>query len=117
MSRRNLTLLLLLLWAAAFVWSFVSTQITPATGDGFTRGMNRISGFAIWQALAFALAIGIWVLGGAFHKSTVLCRVSRVPAIAALLVVLGVLGIFAWNAFVASAPLGTSAAPPLAVTQ
>ena len=52
-----------IVWAVAAVWlvlflaSFVVLQVTPPTGDGFTRGLNRIASFMTWQGAAFGLAM------------------------------------------------------------
>jgi hypothetical protein len=52
-----------IVWAVAAVWlvlflaSFVVLQMTPPTGDGVTRGLNRIASFMTWQGAAFGLAM------------------------------------------------------------
>lgn len=48
-------------WAAAFALSLYLAAGTEPTGDGFTRGLNRIGTFFRWQFLAFALAIVTWI--------------------------------------------------------
>ena len=40
-----------------FITSFVALQLTAPTGDGFTRGLNRIVSFMTWQGAAFVLAM------------------------------------------------------------
>jgi hypothetical protein len=44
-------------WLVLFVTSFLVLQLTEPTGDGSTRGLNRIVSFMTWQGAAFALAI------------------------------------------------------------
>ena len=53
---------LLLLWAGLFGWSFVDFSTTEATGDGFTRGSNRLLAFLQWQFVA-GIVEGHAVLG------------------------------------------------------
>lgn len=53
-SRINI---ILIVWALLFAVSFIHTQLTAPTGDGFTRGMNRTMIFLGWQAAALVTAI------------------------------------------------------------
>lgn len=99
MSRRNLTILMIVLWVAIFGWSFLLTQITPATGDGFTRGLNRISAFVGWQVAAAVLALLIWRAGAVFAKTSTLRRVSRGPILATMLVIAGIALVIVWAMF------------------
>jgi hypothetical protein len=43
-------------WLMLFITSFVVLQLTSPTGDGFTRGLNRIVAFMTWQIAALVLA-------------------------------------------------------------
>jgi len=43
-------------WAALFLASFVAL-LTEPSGDGFTRGLNRLASFMTWQGAAFGLAM------------------------------------------------------------
>lgn len=63
MRSRTLLLVALGLWAAAFVWSYLQLWVTEPTGDGFTRGLNRVTALFGWQLVAAAMAIGIWFAG------------------------------------------------------
>jgi len=45
------------LWVIAFALSFIAPQWIEPIGDGFTRGLNRIGAFLIWQLTAFVLAV------------------------------------------------------------
>jgi hypothetical protein len=44
-------------WLVLFITSFVVLQLTSPTGDGFTRGLNRIVAFMTWQIAALVLAM------------------------------------------------------------
>jgi hypothetical protein len=45
------------LWLLLFVTSFVAFFVIEPTGDGFTRGLNRLASFLTWQGAAFAPAV------------------------------------------------------------
>ena len=57
MTRNQIVIAVLALWALCFVAGFGHAWITAPTGDGFHRGMNRIGLFFFWQAVAIALAL------------------------------------------------------------
>ena len=44
------------LWLARFLASFAVLFLTEPTGDGFTRGLNRLASFMTWQGIAMAPA-------------------------------------------------------------
>jgi len=80
MTGKKLVWGLLAVWLAVSVWSVVVTQTTPATGDGFTRGSNRVMLFFLWQGVAALIGAVIWRLGRRFDQRTAgrwLCRVPR----------------------------------------
>ena len=56
MTARRLTLALLILWALLWVGSIALPATLAPTGDGFTRGLNRLMAF-------FGLQIGAGVIG------------------------------------------------------
>lgn len=93
MDNRNLLWAGLALWVLVFAGSFVVPWLTPATGDGFTRGLNRISGFFGWQLAAGVVALVVWVLGSRLERKTAARRVSRLPASAFGLLVVAVLAV------------------------
>ena len=45
------------LWLVVFLVSFAVLILTEPTGDGFTRGLNRLASFMTWQGVAFAPAV------------------------------------------------------------
>jgi len=53
------------IWLVLFAGAFAAFALTPPTGDGFVRGMNRVGAFLGWQlaatvaaAVSFALVRG-----------------------------------------------------------
>lgn len=88
--------LLIALWAGLYVWSFVSFSITEATGSGFTRGFNRITGFLTWQLAAGFVAIPVFAAGRRLERGTALRRASRLPLALAVALVVGIAVLIAW---------------------
>ncbi len=73
-------------WLVAFVWSFVGMWLTEPTGDGFTRGLNRLEGFFLWQIVAVILALVVLVYGISRFKDARGWRwLSRLPECFAIL--------------------------------
>ncbi|WP_375175813.1 hypothetical protein [Pseudooceanicola sp.] len=56
MTAHRLTVTLLILWALVWVGSFALPYMLAPTGDGFTRGLNRLMAF-------FGLQIGAGAIG------------------------------------------------------
>lgn len=79
--RQNLPFLagILALWVLAFGWSVIGSWGMEPTGDGFTRGMNRITHFLGWQAIAACLALAAFGVGRAWPKGSGTRSVSRLP--------------------------------------
>ena len=70
-------------WLACFAASFVIPAMTPPTGDGFTRGLNRLTEFFKYQVLAtLAGLILLLVVRGQPWRS-LYGLLGRVPAIIA----------------------------------
>jgi len=91
-TRKLLLMALLALWVAAFGYSIIFAATTPTSGDGFTRGMNRITGFLGWQGVAGTLAFACWGVGWSFERGLGIRRISTVPLGMALLVILAIIG-------------------------
>lgn len=68
-------------------------------GSGFTRGMNRITGFLGWQMAAAVTALALWVGVRPLPRGDKLRRLGRVPGWWALALVLLVVGWFAVGVF------------------
>ena len=92
-TRRHLVIGLLLLWTALWLASFLAPVLTAPTGDGFTRGMNRVSTFAGLQFCAGLIALGLLALRPSAGR---LRWLSLVPAALAALLILGILGLILW---------------------
>jgi hypothetical protein len=85
---------LLLLWLVFMALSGASLLAEPL-GDGFTRGLNRVTGFLGWQIAGAVLALALWLSSGTLEKGRPMRRICRIPGVWAL--VLGGL-IAAWIA-------------------
>jgi hypothetical protein len=48
-------------WLALFAAGFLAYAVTEATGDSFTRGLNRIGNFLGFEAAAALAAVMSWV--------------------------------------------------------
>ncbi|MBV0910798.1 hypothetical protein [Anianabacter salinae] len=96
MTFARLVLVLLLLWGAAYAWSVIGFHLTEPTGDGFTRGSNRVMVFFGWQCVAAVVGAAIWLAGNRLEAGTTVRQLSRVPLILAALLVaaLGALLLF-----------------------
>ena len=91
--RKKLFYPLMVIWLAVFGWSFWVFFNTPPEGDGFTRGMNRVTDFLSWQVVATLLALGVTVTGKVFARGSGLRWLSRIPAACAILLGLAVIAV------------------------
>jgi len=96
--RQGLIWILLALWAIAVGLS-VLPMLEPPTGDGFTRGMNRITGFFQFHALALLIGLVIFAFRGR-AEGLWLRRLMLVPVSVALALLLGIAGVFLYAAMV-----------------
>ena len=94
--RQVMIWILLAAWAVAVGLS-VLPMLEPATGDGFTRGMNRISGFFQFQALALLIGLVILAMRGRAEGSW-LRRLMLVPILVAAALLLAIAGVFLYAA-------------------
>lgn len=92
---RLFLILCVVLWAAAWGWSLIGLAVTEPTGDGFTRGLNRVRALFFWQFVAATLAFPIWLLGVPRAASGLARWAARVPIILALLPALAIAGTIA----------------------
>lgn len=96
-SRENqLVALLLAIWAGLFVWSFIGFSATEATGDGFTRGFNRVSTFLLWQFAAGIVAVPTYMVGRAQARGTAMRWASRLPLTFATALIVAITGAILW---------------------
>lgn len=104
MRQPRLIFALFALWAAIYGYSFWALAMTEPTGDGFTRGLNRVSAFLTGQAVAGALGFGIWVLGRDPGNPPTRRWMLRIPPLLTITLVLMIAGLiaYAWIADPAS---------------
>lgn len=114
MPAQRLVWVLLAIWVAAYAASFWSLFFAVPTGDGFTRGLNRVSGFLGWQALAGLAAIGLWAVGLSHPKRQPGRWLYRVPILLAALLILFLVGVVLFAQFRKPSP---DASTPMPVTQ
>jgi len=96
MKPPTLLWLALALWAMLFAAAFVVPTLMPATGDGFTRGLNRVSAFLGWQAAAGVVAFAVWLLGNRAPPGSPGRRLSRAPLVLLGLGFAALLGLVLW---------------------
>ncbi len=88
--------MLLTLWVLAYGWSVVGAWGAPPSGEGFTRGINRVGLFLGWQAVAGLLGVATLAIGRGWPKGSGIRRVSAVPFWLALALLAGLLGFYGW---------------------
>ncbi len=98
-SRMFLLMVMFALWLAASTYSVVFLISVAPTGDGFARGLNRITGFLGWQGVAGMLAFAVWGVGLGFPKGSGIRRTSAVPLGMALALILLIVGFVIWGRF------------------
>ena len=84
------------LWVFAFAYAFYALATLEPTGDGFTRGANRITTYLGWQGVAGMAGLAIFAVGQGWPKGATVRTLSRVPLGLALLHVVGIAGIILW---------------------
>lgn len=96
---RLLLTALLALWAMSFGYSFAVFALIESTGDGFTKGVNRVTQFLGWQGVAGIFAIAIFGVSRKWSRGAAVRRLGVVPLALAALLVAGILGVIAWARF------------------
>ena len=89
--RDRLVWILLAVWTVAFAWSLAAAALTPAEGDGFTRGLNRLIAFFGWQVVAGAAGGMAFILARKLPRAYRSRRWSPAPVAAGLTLVIGLL--------------------------
>lgn len=84
------------LWAVLYAGSVFYLVHTEPTGDGFTRGMNRLTGFLGFQVLAAIPAVVLAVAAGRMGARRSLRWLARVPVLQAILLVGAIVFLLAW---------------------
>lgn len=99
-DRKRLLLMALLgVWLLLYGYSFWAFATTPKTGDGFTRGLNRVTTFFGWQLAAAIPAFAAWAVGRDWPRGSGVRYVSRVPILLALGLVAVIGGLIVWARF------------------
>lgn len=103
--QRSLVWGLAALWLAAWAGSFFAFQITDPTGDGFTRGLNRLMAFLGWQLAAGFLGGLLWIVGREVPQTALGRWLLRAPALLALLLFGALAATVAYTRFSKPAPV------------
>jgi len=88
--------LLIAIWGGVFTWSIIGFASIDPTGDGFTRGLNRVTGFLLWQFAAAGLSIPVFFIGRAYERGSAMRWISRVPLVLAITLGLAIAAIVLW---------------------
>lgn len=88
--------LLLAAWAMAFGWSLIGAYVAAPTGDGFSNGLNRVTHFLGWQAVAGLFGLAAFGVGRAWPRGSGLRQVSVWPFRLALLLLAALLAFYGW---------------------
>ncbi|HCR31617.1 MAG TPA: hypothetical protein DIV79_16560 [Opitutae bacterium] len=99
------------LWLLCSVLTYVHPIFIEPTGDGFTRGLNRLGAALGWQAAASLFALLAFVTGvGKLSSKLLLKWISRIPGIIQLLLILFMIGLIVYLRV--SKPAPVSEPPP-----
>ena len=90
-------------WAVAMALSVLALAAEP-TGDGFTRGLNRLTGFVGWQTAGMIPALAAWLFARRLEPGDRLRWIARVPGFLALLLVVGIAILIAYSAWIGNRP-------------
>ena len=109
-GNRTAIWIVLTLWLGAMGLSAFALTADP-TGDGFTRGLNRLGGFVGWQGAGMILALVAWLAARVLPKGDPLRWLARVPGWWAVLLLLGIAVLIAVSAWTGSRPPPVSDMP------
>lgn len=93
---RLLLVCVLSIWMLCCAGSFAAFTLTEASGDGFTRGINRVSAFLGWQAIAGCLGVWVFSLGRQWPHGSAIRRLTLGPLILALALLAALAGVVLW---------------------
>ncbi len=93
-DRHTALQILLLLWVAVMAMSFLGFAMTEPSGDGFTRGINRVTTFLSWQVAGLVLALLCLFLRAPVQRGRPLRWMALVPALVAGAQVLAFVAVF-----------------------
>jgi len=91
-TRLSIIVILCGVWSALYAASFLVPYHTAPSGDGFARGLNRLTLFFQYQIAAGTVAVAVWWIGS---KLAVRWQrwLARMPALLALVLLLLVAGV------------------------
>lgn len=98
------------LWVLSMLLSGLALTAEP-TGDGFTRGLNRLTGFVGWQAAGLILALIAWLSSRTLDKGDRLRWFARAPGWWAVLLLVGLGVLIAVSAWIGNRPPPASEPP------
>ncbi len=98
-GKRLLLMGLLALWGLMWVYSFVAAFTAPPTGEGFGRGLNRVTLFFGWQLAAGVPAFAAWALGRDWPRGSGVRFASRAPIQLAIGLAAVIAGLIVWARF------------------
>lgn len=113
-NRNTLFWAILAIWALAYAASLWALFVLEPSGDGFTRGLNRLSSFVGWQILAATLALIVWLLARPW-ASGLIRWIARLPGLLAIALIGLIVGVIIWAQFKDHTP-PASPPPPKPVT-
>lgn len=87
---------ILALWVLTFGWSVIGAWGMESSGDGFTRGLNRVTHFLGWQAIAACLALAAFGVGRGWPKGSGARAVSRLPLWCVAILALAIAAYVGW---------------------
>lgn len=87
-------------WASLSLLSVVVPLLTPATAEGFVRGLNRVSLFLLYQAGAITLAAALLAMARS-QPAGPRRRLAQTPALVALAQLLALGAVILWGQFAA----------------
>ena len=102
-AKRFAMLGLLTLWTVLWGLSFYVFVTSEPTGDGFVRGLNRMTAFLGLQSAAALPAFAAWWLGRQWPKGSGVRMVARVPLQLALGLAAVIGGLILWALLMSSA--------------
>lgn len=96
MQKPVLVWLFFTFWAATYIMSLWALFMTDPTGDGFTRGLNRLTSFVGWQAFSAFWALNVWLATRNLILGAPLW-LTRLPGLLALGLILLIASSLAWE--------------------
>ncbi|MDA0349243.1 MAG: hypothetical protein O3C43_16575 [Verrucomicrobia bacterium] len=106
---------ILVAWIVVFILSFVLPRFTVTGGDGFTRGLDRVGAFFMWQLAAVFLSVILALVAWSRMRSRPgLKWLFSVPLMLHMVLVIFVIGVFVMANF--RKPPASYYEPPVTAT-